>query len=106
TKAARNLLLKQLDQEQRRQLIFMDRAELLDLLVLTNLDLPSAPSDPEIPFYPGCPVRAAAGTPPMLPSHASNRCALFRRWHDRRRGRRLRLRDLVAGAARSESPAF
>lgn len=50
TKAARNLLLKQLDLEQRRQLIFMDRAELLDLLVLTNLDLPAQPGPPDIPF--------------------------------------------------------
>lgn len=36
TKAARRLLLQQLDKEQRRHLIFMDRSELLDLLVLSN----------------------------------------------------------------------
>jgi hypothetical protein len=40
TKTARQLLLEQLNREQRRQLIFMDRSELLDLLVLTNMELP------------------------------------------------------------------
>jgi hypothetical protein len=50
TKAARQLLLQELDKEQRRHLIFMDRAELLDLLVLTNLELPSASSDDDSSF--------------------------------------------------------
>jgi len=50
TKAARHLLLQQLDKEQRRQLIFMDRAELLDLLVLTNMEVPPEPGGAAVPF--------------------------------------------------------
>jgi hypothetical protein len=50
TKAARNFLVEKLDTEQRRQVIFMDRSELLDLLILTNMELPSEPGDPEFPF--------------------------------------------------------
>jgi hypothetical protein len=50
TKAAQRLLLQQLDKEQRRQLIFMDRADLLNLLVTTNLGLPADPSNPDITF--------------------------------------------------------
>lgn len=50
TKAARRLLLEKLNNEQRRHLIFMDRSELLDLLVLTNLELPADPNDDEVAF--------------------------------------------------------
>jgi hypothetical protein len=49
-KAARNFLVEKLDAEQRRQLIFMDRSEILDLLILTNMELPSPQSDPDVPF--------------------------------------------------------
>jgi len=50
TKAARAFLGEHLDTEQRRQLIFMDRDEILNLLVLTNMELPEAPDDSDIPF--------------------------------------------------------
>jgi hypothetical protein len=49
TKAARKLLIEQLGNEQRRQVIFMDRSELLDLLVITNLTIPMD-ADPDFGF--------------------------------------------------------
>ena len=50
TKPARNFLGEHLDLEARRQVLFMDRDEILNLLIFTNLELPIAPSDPDIPF--------------------------------------------------------
>jgi hypothetical protein len=49
TKQAKNFLAEKLDREKRRQLIFMDRDELLDLLARRALPIPSASVD-EIPF--------------------------------------------------------
>lgn len=48
TKQARNFLVDKLDREKRRQLIFMDRDELLDVIARINLPLPSGSSD--LPF--------------------------------------------------------
>ena len=42
TKAARNWIGQKIDATQRRQLIFMDREDILNLFVVTNLPLPSA----------------------------------------------------------------
>jgi hypothetical protein len=42
TKAARNWIGNKIDATQRRQLIFMDREDILNLFVVTNLPLPSA----------------------------------------------------------------
>jgi hypothetical protein len=42
TKAARNWLAHKLDASQRRSIIFMDRNDILNLFVVTNLPLPSA----------------------------------------------------------------
>ena len=50
TKRARNFLGEHLDVEARRQVLFMDRDEILNLLIFTNLELPITPSDPDIPF--------------------------------------------------------
>jgi len=57
TKAARNWIGGKLDQSKRSQIMFMDRDDILNLFVVTNLPLPagaSAPVDPlgedEIPF--------------------------------------------------------
>lgn len=49
TKAAKKLLVEQLDNDQRRQVIFMDRSELLDLLVLTNMVIPAS-GEPDFTF--------------------------------------------------------
>jgi hypothetical protein len=49
TKAARNLLVEKLDADKRRQLIFMDRGELLDLLARRSLPVPESIHD-ELPF--------------------------------------------------------
>jgi hypothetical protein len=58
TKAARNWIVGQLDASQRRQIIFMDREEILNLFVVYSLPLPAAalpepetvPDDDELPF--------------------------------------------------------
>jgi hypothetical protein len=56
TKAARNWLGNKLDATKRNQVIFMDRDDILNLFVVTNLPLPtdaipaSNPFDEEIPF--------------------------------------------------------
>ena len=57
TKAARNWIGGKLDQSKRSQIMFMDREDILNLFVVTNLPLPagaSAPVDPlgenDIPF--------------------------------------------------------
>jgi hypothetical protein len=56
TKAARNWLGNALDATRRSQIIFMDRDDILNLYVVTNLPLPDgavppkAPADDEIPF--------------------------------------------------------
>ncbi len=50
TKPARAFLGEKLDLEQRRQVIFMDRSELLDLLIYTNLELPVEEHESEISF--------------------------------------------------------
>jgi hypothetical protein len=56
TKAARNWLGSKLDASKRSQVIFMDRDDILNLFVVTNLPLPSAalpdtePVDDDLPF--------------------------------------------------------
>jgi hypothetical protein len=50
TKPARAFLGEKIDLEQRRQVIFMDRSELLDLLIYTNLELPVTEHETEISF--------------------------------------------------------
>src|ERR1035441_5085967 len=57
TKAARNWLGNKLDASKRSQLLFMDRDDILNLYVVTNLPLPSGawpetepPSDDDLPF--------------------------------------------------------
>lgn len=58
TKAARNWLGNQLDASQRRQIMFMDRDDILNLFIVANLPLPAAAQpaqkavnfDDEIPF--------------------------------------------------------
>jgi hypothetical protein len=56
TKAARNWLGNKLDASKRSQIIFMDRDDILNLFVVTNLPLPSAalpetePVDDDLPF--------------------------------------------------------
>ena len=56
TKAARNWLGNALDASKRSQIMFMDRNDILNLFVVTNLPLPSAawpparPSSDEPPF--------------------------------------------------------
>jgi hypothetical protein len=55
TKAARHYLAERLDQQARRHILFMDRADLLDLATRTNLHIPSGqevapPLDSSIPF--------------------------------------------------------
>ena len=56
TKAARNWLGNKLDATKRSQIMFMDREDILNLYVVTNLPLPSRAiataiiSDDEIPF--------------------------------------------------------
>lgn len=51
TKQAKLLLGEHLDKEARRQIIFMDREELLDLAAITAIDLPKKKaSEDEIPF--------------------------------------------------------
>src|SRR5260370_41540835 len=56
TKAAKNWLGNKLDATKRSQIMFMDRDDILNLYVVTNLPLPSgaipetAISDDEIPF--------------------------------------------------------
>ncbi len=57
TKQARSLIVENLDREARRHLIFMDRDELLDLVVLTGTRIPeeeaeaaSSPIDDDLPF--------------------------------------------------------
>jgi hypothetical protein len=42
TKQARNWLGSKLDQSKRSQILFMDRDDILNLFVVTNLPLPSA----------------------------------------------------------------
>lgn len=42
TKQARNWLANALDATQRRSIIFMDRNDILDLFIVTNLPLPAA----------------------------------------------------------------
>jgi hypothetical protein len=42
TKAARNWIGRQLDNVKRSQIMFMDRDDILNLFVVTNLPLPSA----------------------------------------------------------------
>jgi|CZKX01.1.fsa_nt_gi hypothetical protein len=57
TKAARNWLGNKLDASKRSQIMFMDRHDILNLFVVTNLPLPSGalpetepPSDDDLPF--------------------------------------------------------
>lgn len=56
TKAARNWLGNKLDATKRSQILFMDRDDILNLYVVTNLPLPTkalpprAPSDDDLPF--------------------------------------------------------
>ena len=56
TKAARNWLGNKLDASKRSQIMFMDRDDILNLYVVTNLPLPSGallemePSDDDVPF--------------------------------------------------------
>jgi hypothetical protein len=56
TKAARNWLGNKLDATKRSQIMFMDRDDIVNLYVVTNLPLPSgaipetAPSDDDLPF--------------------------------------------------------
>lgn len=55
TKAARNWLGNKLDASRRSQLLFMDREDILNLYVVTNLPLPKgaipvAPEEDELPF--------------------------------------------------------
>lgn len=56
TKAARNWLGNKLDASKRSQIMFMDRDDILNLFVVTNLPLPAgaqppaASSDDDIPF--------------------------------------------------------
>jgi hypothetical protein len=56
TKAARNWLGNKLDASKRSQVMFMDRDDILNLFVVTNLPLPKAalptpdPSDEDLPF--------------------------------------------------------
>jgi hypothetical protein len=59
TKAARNWIGRALDTSKRSQILFMDRQDILNLYVVTNLPLPSAaglahtdasPWDSEPPF--------------------------------------------------------
>jgi hypothetical protein len=56
TKAARNWLGNKLDASKRSQVMFMDRDDILNLFVVTNLPLPSGasseaePSDEDLPF--------------------------------------------------------
>ena len=56
TKAARNWLGNKLDATKRSQVMFMDRNDILNLFVVTNLPLPSgaippgAPDDDDLPF--------------------------------------------------------
>ncbi len=50
TKQARNFLVEKLDRDKRRQVIFMDRDELLDLLARQTLAVPSSSTQNEIPF--------------------------------------------------------
>ena len=56
TKVARNWLGNKLDASKRSQLLFMDRDDILNLFVVTNLPLPSAalpeaePIDADLPF--------------------------------------------------------
>lgn len=57
TKAARSWLVGQLDTGQRRDIIFMDREELLDhaarILLDARIDEPIAISDDDVPFWGG-----------------------------------------------------
>jgi hypothetical protein len=56
TKAARNWLGSKLDATKRSQVMFMDRNDILNLFVVTNLPLPSganparSPDDNDLPF--------------------------------------------------------
>jgi hypothetical protein len=56
TKAARNWLGNKLDASKRSQIMFMDRDDILNLFVVTNLPLPRAalpntePVDDDLPF--------------------------------------------------------
>jgi hypothetical protein len=56
TKAARNWLGNKLDATKRSQILFMDREDIINLFVVTNLPLPTGavpeerPVDDEIPF--------------------------------------------------------
>jgi hypothetical protein len=56
TKAARNWLGNKLDATKRSQVMFMDRNDILNLFVVTNLPLPSGaiprgtPDDDDLPF--------------------------------------------------------
>jgi hypothetical protein len=56
TKAARNWIGNKLDASRRSQIMFMDREDILNLFVVTNLPLPSGalpksePSDDDLPF--------------------------------------------------------
>jgi hypothetical protein len=50
TKAARNWLGNKLDASKRSQLLFMDRDDILNLFVVTNLPLPAAAFSETKPF--------------------------------------------------------
>src|SRR3546814_14352375 len=43
TNQARNLLVEQLDQSSRREILFMERDDILDLYVVNNVSLPTSP---------------------------------------------------------------
>ena len=50
TKQAKHWLAERLDASKRRHIIFMDRAELLDLFVANRIPLPHLENDDDVPF--------------------------------------------------------